>query len=102
MEEIPSLAHLKQLIQTEEAVLVYFSTQDCNVCKVLKPKLEGMIRDKFPGIKTVYAEITKHPEVAGVYQIYTVPVVVVYFHGREYLRKSRVFGYTTCSLGSVV
>lgn len=73
-------------------MLAYFSTVECGVCKVLKPKVEEMIFREFPEIKLVYVEINQSPEIAAQNRIFTVPVVLVYFEGREFFRKSRNFG----------
>ncbi len=73
-------------------MLAYFSTVECGVCKVLKPKVEEMISREFPEIKLVYVEINQSPEIAAQNRIFTVPVVLVYFEGREFFRKSRNFG----------
>ncbi len=39
--EIITLEEYKQIIQKEAAVLAYFSTEECNVCKVLKTQNWG-------------------------------------------------------------
>ena len=40
----------------------------------------------------VYVDIEKTPEVAAQQSIFTVPVIVVYFDGRESYRKARNVG----------
>ncbi|HOI48012.1 MAG TPA: thioredoxin family protein [Prolixibacteraceae bacterium] len=81
-----------RFVEEHPAVLAYFSTVECGVCKVLKPKVEEMIFREFPEIKLVYVEINQSPEIAAQNRIFTVPVVLVYFEGREFFRKSRNFG----------
>lgn len=84
-----SLDDFNQLLQEEEAVIVYFSTQECQVCHVLKPKFEESIRANFPKIRLVYISINEHPDIAGQYRVFTAPTVLVFFEGHEYLRQSR-------------
>lgn len=79
-------------LKEEPALLAYFSTDACNVCKVLKPKVEELIQTKFPKIKLAYVKSDKLPEVAAQSQIFAAPTILLFFDGREYIRKSRNIG----------
>jgi thioredoxin-like negative regulator of GroEL len=79
----------EELKTKEEALLLYFSHEECNVCKVLKPKIDELLTAQFPAIKMVYINTKKFPQIAGQERIFTVPTIVVIFDGKEYLRKSR-------------
>jgi thioredoxin-like negative regulator of GroEL len=91
-----------QLIQTQEeyqqaidkntSALIYFSHEQCNVCRVLKPKIEELITNLYPEIKLYYCDTIKNPEIAAQIQIFAVPTIIVFFEGKEYLRKSRNIG----------
>ena len=48
LTEIQSLEEFNHLKQEEPALLGYFSTDVCNVCKVLKPKVAELIQKEFP------------------------------------------------------
>lgn len=89
--EIHTPDELERLIQSEAALLVYFSTGSCNVCKSLKPKVDTAVQNEFPEIKAVYVPSDVLPEVAGQHRVFTAPVVLVFFHGRETIRKIRTF-----------
>jgi thiol-disulfide isomerase/thioredoxin len=39
--------------------LLYFSHQNCGVCKVLRPKVEQMIGEYFPQLEFSYVDIEK-------------------------------------------
>lgn len=84
-----SLDEFTQLLQNEDAVVVYLSTDECQVCHVLKPKFESLIRERFPKIRLVYVSINEQPEIAGQYRVFTAPTVLVFFQGHEFLRQSR-------------
>lgn len=90
-KEINSLEEFAKLKQ-EPAVLFYFSTEACNVCKVLKPKVEELILSTFPKIKLAYVKSDVLPEIAAQNQVFTAPTLLVFFDGREHIRKSRNFG----------
>lgn len=90
MEEFSgSLEEFSGLLKSEMAVVVYLSTDECQVCKVIKPKLEEMLDEKFPRIRMVYVPLGAFPEIAGQYRIFSVPAILVYFDGHEFLRKTR-------------
>ncbi|HEX7583492.1 MAG TPA: thioredoxin family protein [Prolixibacteraceae bacterium] len=92
METIHTIQEFEKVLTANEAVLAYFSTEICSVCKVLKPKVTGMIAESFPLMKMVYVESDKLPELAAQNRVFTAPTVVVFFAGRETIRKSRTFG----------
>lgn len=92
MEAINSTQEFEQLLAEQDAVLAYFSTDECSVCKVLKPKVFEMISESFPKMKMVYVESEKLPELAAQNRVFTAPTVIVFFAGRETIRKSRAFG----------
>lgn len=79
-------------LKKEPAVLAYFSTDVCNVCKVLKPKVEELVKNEFPKIKLVYVPSDVLPEVAAQNQVFAAPTILIFFEGREYIRKSRNIG----------
>lgn len=92
IQNVESLAHFEELIEKEDAVLFYFSHEKCNVCKVLKPKIADLLQADFPKVKMFYSDTVNLPEVAGQNRVFTVPTVIVFFAGREYIRKSRSIG----------
>lgn len=92
MQPILSIEDFRNVLDENEAVLAYFSTEACSVCKVLKPKVIQMITEFFPHIKAVYIQSDHLPELTAQFRIFTVPTVAVFFEGRETIRKSRAFG----------
>ena len=83
---------LSALLSEEDALLIYFSTASCNVCKVLKPQVETLITDSFPNMKMVFVDSEQFPELAASFRVFVAPTVLVFLAGKEYLRKSRAFG----------
>ena len=72
------------------AVLTYFSVPSCNVCRVLKPRTEKLISENFPFMEFLYVDSEQNPEIAALNGVFTSPVILVFFNGKEYIRKSRV------------
>jgi len=89
LHTVRSEEDFNQTITTEKAVLCYFSHETCNVCKVLKPKINELLDAVFPEIKMLYVDINNTPLIAGQQRIFTVPTISVWFEGKEYIRKSR-------------
>ena len=90
--EIKSLDEFNQMKQEEPALLAYFSTDACNVCKVLKPKVAELVQNEFPQLKMAYVKSDVLPDVAGQHQVFAAPTILVFFDGRETIRKSRSIG----------
>jgi len=83
---------LKEFIELEAAVAVYFSAPNCGVCHALRPKVETMLDEHFPLIKFVHVEIDKSPDISGVYGVFSAPTLLIFFEGKEFLRKVRLMG----------
>lgn len=90
--EIQTFEEFLKLKDEEPALLAYFSTEACNVCKVLKPKVAELIQSEFPKIKLIYIKSDILPEVAAQNQVFAAPTILVFFDGKEYIRKSRNIG----------
>lgn len=76
-------------IQESPAVMLYFSAPTCNVCHALKPKLLEALEKNFTEFEVVSIDISASQEIAANYSVFTIPTVLVFLAGREFLRKSR-------------
>jgi thioredoxin-like negative regulator of GroEL len=89
MEGIYNLQELEGFIAHEKGVLIYFSSDSCSVCKVLKPKVAGLLQDSFPLMKLRYVNTELSPLISGQFRIFTIPTIVICFEGKEQFRFSR-------------
>ncbi len=75
-------------LKQEKFSFIYITTKDCNVCKVLQPKLremaESLRRATFHLI-----ELDDHQEAAGFFMAFAVPTFLVYSQGTELIRTAR-------------
>lgn len=92
MKPVQSLEAFRKALDTNLAVLAYFSSPACSVCAVLKPKVDQMVSACFPQMTVLYISSEELPELAAQYHVFTAPTVLVFFQGRETIRKSRAFG----------
>ncbi len=89
MVTLNSLEEYTDFVKENQGALIYFSTPQCNVCKVLKPKIKDFVEKEFEKVKMAYIDTETLPEVAAQNGIFAVPTILVFFEGKEFLRKSR-------------
>ncbi len=87
-----NLEQAKSFIRENDAVLVFFSDESCNVGDALSPKLQKMLQENYPEIKFMEINVQMIPEAAGYFNIFVIPSVLVYFDGRESIRQARHVG----------
>lgn len=83
---------IETLIASEKAMALFFSTTNCSVCTFLKPKIEELIESNFPKIKFQPINLTERPELTAVFGVFTAPTLLVFFEGKEFIRKSQNMG----------
>lgn len=84
-----SFNDLIKLVEESPAVCFYLSTPECNVCKVLKPKVIEMLMKDFPKIEFHYVDLNEAKEIAGQLSVFAVPTILIFFDGKEIIRASR-------------
>ena len=89
IEDLMRLEELQKIIRSEVGVLFYFYGENCNVCHALKPKFKKLFDDKFPKIKQVYLDAHENVQIATNYQIFSVPTILVFLDGKEFIREGR-------------
>ena len=82
---------LKDILAEKPLTLLYFSTPTCNVCKVLRPKVEHLLAEE-PPWHFQYVNTEASLEIAGQLLIFAVPTILLMAEGREIARLSRHFG----------
>ncbi|MFA5531060.1 MAG: thioredoxin family protein [Thiohalomonadaceae bacterium] len=78
-------------IHAHPAAAVYFGSAACGVCEALWPKLEAMLCTRFPKLSLARVETAAAPALAAAHGVFTVPVIIVWFEGREWVRKAGAF-----------
>lgn len=87
--EITNLASIQKIIASELVVLVYFSTQNCCVGEAILPKVEKLIRKSFPKATFLTVDLNFAPKISAHYSVFVEPTILVFYNGKETLRKSR-------------
>jgi thioredoxin-like negative regulator of GroEL len=84
-----TLEELQTIIQDEIGVLLYFSGEHCNVCHALRPKFKALFDAEFPRIRQIYLDAHENPEISAHFQVFSVPTMIVFLDGREFVREGR-------------
>lgn len=86
---VNTFSEFQNIVESKKAVCFYLSTPECNVCKVLKPKILEMVENNFPEINFCYVDLNAAKEISGQLSVFSVPTILVYFEGKETIRVSR-------------
>ena len=89
MKQIQNLQQLTNSINTGEPVLIYFSGENCSVCKVLKPKIEEQISKNFDKFNLYEVKTDIHKEITSHFTVFSIPTILVYFDKKEFRRMGR-------------
>lgn len=89
MIQVNNLEELTTQINTGEPVLIYFSGENCSVCKVLKPKIEEQIEKNFPRFTLYEVKTDLHKQLTSHFTVFSIPTILVYLDGKEFFRKGR-------------
>jgi len=83
------------------AAAVYFVAPECGVCGVLRPRIEELFAAAFPRLPLAVVNAGTTPDGAAQAGVFNFPALLVFFEGREFLRKARSFsiGEVQAALG---
>jgi thioredoxin-like negative regulator of GroEL len=84
-----TLEEVQNTIRSEVGVLLYFSGENCNVCHALRPKFKELFDAQFPLIKQIYLDAHENLEISAHFQVFSVPTMLVFLDGREFIREGR-------------
>lgn len=88
MDFIDSSEELRKIIDNNNMTIVYFGSNMCGVCGVLKPKTEELLI-KYPKIKAVQVDVEKSKKIAATYNVFTIPGILLFIDGKEAIREAR-------------
>lgn len=89
MFQATNLQQLQNSINTGEPVLIYFSGENCSVCKVLKPKIEEEVSRNFPKFKLFEVKTDLYKELTSHFTVFSIPTTLIFFDTKEFKRVGR-------------
>ena len=72
----------KEVLNSKETVLVDFNADWCGPCRMLKPSLEELAKEK-DNVKIVSINIDDEYELAEQYGVQSIPCLVLFKNGKE-------------------
>jgi thiol-disulfide isomerase/thioredoxin len=88
MNTLINIEEIKSLVSNNKISLLYISSKNCGVCKVIYPRIINMLKN-YPKIEAAEGDIDDLPLLAGEYNVFTLPCVLVFAEGKEILREAR-------------
>jgi thioredoxin-like negative regulator of GroEL len=89
-----TIEEYKQQIKTTPALMIYFYSNNCGVCKTLQPKIKNLFDNQFPQITQLYVNTQANQLLCGHLGILSNPTIHIYFDGKIFFNKSRLISLT--------
>ena len=81
MKEINDASFNTEVLDSEKVVVVDFWAPWCGPCKMLGPVLEEIDKEYGDKIKFVKVDVDQNPQVAGKYEIFSIPTIMIFKQG---------------------
>lgn len=88
MNTLLTVEEIRKEIADNKMVLLYISSEQCGVCHVIFPRLQQIL-SAFPRIKSCKVDINQVSELAGSFNVFTIPCVLLFIEGKETIREAR-------------
>lgn len=89
LEELTTNRMIDEFLQEHQLAFLYISQPHCSVCHGLLPQVQQLMT-KYPEIKLGHINAEEVMEVASRFSVFTVPVLLLFVDGKEYIREARI------------
>lgn len=73
------------------AVLVMFGSAGCGVCAAIRPRVEALLADRFPGLPLAYVDCDANADICAQHSVFSLPALKLFLEGRAVLELARSF-----------
>ena len=87
--ELTSIVETDTFLKDHRLAFIYISRTNCGVCQALLPQVARLMQD-YPEIMLGAINADDVEEVAGRFSVFTIPVLLLFFEEREYVREARI------------
>jgi len=87
--ELNNIEDVVLKLKQEQAVMLYFYSNNCAPCISLRPKVIDLVKQEFPRMELFLVNSEKHAEIAAAHNCFSNPTLILYFEGREFRRMSK-------------
>ncbi len=88
MRKLTKDYEIADLIKDNAMVVIYFTGNDCGACEAIKFKIHNILK-RFPKIKSGEIQGEEHLDIAAKYEVFSLPIFLLYINGKETLRLGR-------------
>ena len=88
-KELSSLDAIDTFLKEHNLAFLYISRTNCSVCHALLPQVKQLMA-AYPEIKLGHINVDDVEAVAGRFSIFTIPVLLLFVEGKEYVREARI------------
>lgn len=89
LAELTTNRMIDEFLHEHQLAFLYISQPNCNVCHGLLPQVQQLM-EKYPKIKLGHINAAEVMEVASRFSVFTVPVLLLFVGGKEYIREARI------------
>lgn len=86
---LTSIEETDHFIKNNNLAFIYITMPNCSVCHGLQPQMEEIFA-KYPEIQTRTIDASEVTEIAGKFNVFTAPVLLLFVEGKEYIREARI------------
>jgi len=88
LDKLNSVNEIADLIKNNSMAAIYFTGSVCGACGTIKIKIEDILK-RFPKIESGEINVENHLDLAAKYDIFSVPIFLLYTEGKESIRIGR-------------
>ncbi len=87
-----TVEELREKVKNTPGLVLYFKNDRCAPCMALRPKIEELVLSQFPKMEFEIVDTVQQPLLSSEFNVFANPTILVFFEGKEYIRKSKYIG----------